>query len=87
MTTYMNHGRWVTHCVDPDCSNAFLSSHVPGKCDRCGQVQPSPDYPIDKVEIERILGERPVPDTRNWLIGETVEDLIKENEGHGVDST
>lgn len=43
-------------------------------------------FPDEKTrrEIESVLSLRPVPDTRNWLPGETIQDLKDENALHGV---
>jgi hypothetical protein len=40
-------------------------------------------YPPNKSKIEDVLRKRPKPNM-NWLPGETVEDLERENEAHGV---
>ena len=42
-----------------------------------------PEFPEEWQEIASTLQERPDPLTRNWLHGETVEDLERENEEHG----
>ena len=39
--------------------------------------------PEEREQIERILNMRPVPETRNWLPHESVDDLIVENIEHG----
>lgn len=41
-------------------------------------------WPKERAEIERVLLARPNPNNRNWLIGETVADLLTENVAHGV---
>ena len=38
----------------------------------------------DRIRIEELLSKRPNPNNRNWLPYETVENLIKENELHGI---
>lgn len=51
-------------------------------------------WPEERPDIEAVLAERPVPGTRNWTPaarpgwsrgrGETVADLVAENEAHGL---
>lgn len=41
-------------------------------------------FPANRAEIERVLLKRPDPETRNWLVGETVADLERENREHGI---
>jgi len=87
MTTfaYHNWGRWVADCADPACPNAEdLERGQAGMvCSFCGQTQPVV-WPADPVAIGRVLASRPVPSTRNWNPGETVDMLIAENIKHGV---
>ncbi len=52
------------------CSNCYL---------QCRAV-----WPEQREAIWDITKQRPVPQTRNWLPGETVDDLRRENEEHGV---
>lgn len=62
----------------------------------CGAEAPV-EWPADAAEIERALERRPVEATRNWFPhdhdlavlaglphGQTVADLLAENEEHGV---
>ena len=42
-------------------------------------------FPKHRAEIENVLLKRPDPVHRNWLIGETVEDLRAENRAHGIE--
>lgn len=41
-------------------------------------------FPAIRVEIEALLNMRPLPENRNWLLVETVNDLLQENIKHGV---
>lgn len=41
-------------------------------------------WPKKRQAIERVLLQRKDPLNRNWLIGETVDDLINENLEHGI---
>jgi hypothetical protein len=52
-------------------------------CANCGRTS-SVEFPVDRKQINKILGRRPVPETRNWFPGETVEDLNVENTVNGV---
>ena len=82
MNAYVNHGRWVADCDTPYCGEAHLAS--PGDvflCGNCGQQSPV-TWPLDKTLIDAALSRRLVPGTRNWLPGETVQDLIIENTEH-----
>ncbi len=97
---YVNHGRWVVECPADNCRGAIdVSERIGGdawvSCDcadrsvcyhgdnRCGLML-SVDWPDDPLEIWRILYRRHDPSTRNWLPGETVEDLKAENLLHGM---
>ena len=88
MTAYMNRGRWVVDCPDPDCSGAGLADHVYvcGNCKRITKVE----WPAERAEVDRLVEVRPVPDTRNWRgpwnPDEPVEALRLENAAHGLDS-
>lgn len=41
-------------------------------------------WPQNRAEIERVLLLRPDPLRRNWLPSETLQDLIDENNAHGI---
>lgn len=100
MTTqaYVNHGRWIADCTDPDCGNAesLELGQSAVLCTNC-QALHSVEWPPDAVDIDMVLERRPVPQTRNWSPaghrqslavgmpqGQTVLDLIRENEGHKI---
>ena len=83
MNAYVNHGRWVVDCPEPYCGGAGLAETVL-VCENCKRVT-QVVWPTNRTDIDRALVPRPVPQTRNWTPGETVEDLLKENEAHGVD--
>lgn len=53
-------------------------------CGNCGMTS-QVDFPDNRDKIDAVLARRPVPQTRNWLPGETVKDLERENKQHGVD--
>jgi hypothetical protein len=95
---YMNQGRWIADC--PFCGGAerlwdgTVQRRKPapfpfglaGGLLHCGYTGSScpVEFPGDKDTIESILGRRPDELTRNWLLDETVEDLLFENLEHGV---
>ena len=79
---YNNHGRWVAECATKYCTEAHLvepgDRFVCANCDRSYDVV----FPDAKHLIDAALERRVVPETRNWVPGETVQDLIVENEQH-----
>ena len=93
--TFVNHGRWIAHCPMPGCPNAehfgkdLSTGHVGGltgarfRCAHCAWVGPA-EWPPNVDDIDRLLRQRPVPATRNWMPGETVHDLLAENIEHGI---
>ncbi len=52
-------------------------------CGNCGLTS-QVDVPDNMAEVEAVLAQRPVSQTRNWLPGETIRDLKAENLLHGV---
>ena len=65
-------------------------------CSFCGQQAPV-DWPANQHEILTVLLVRPMPNTRNWYPrdhpvainfrlphGQSIKELIEENEAHGV---
>jgi len=43
-------------------------------------------FPADLGKIEQVLRERKDIENRNWLATESLEDIVKENKAHGLDS-
>jgi hypothetical protein len=94
-TAWCSMSYWVATCPRPWCINTEW--HGPGPvtgrvgglgaevfhCLRCGLSCPA-DWPDNRDDIERLLTVRPMPETRNWLPGETLEDLFLENVTHGL---
>lgn len=81
-----NCGRWIARCPRPYCTNALaLEREQAGfVCEgglACGMAAPL-EWPADPDAIEAILLQRPVPTTRNWLPGETLQQLLEENAVH-----
>lgn len=88
LEAYVNHGRWVVEC---ECHGAQRVdfNHPVYFCLSCenrafgGRMRPI-IIPENYKEIEAALLLRPDETTRNWLPGETVADLLHENEQHGI---
>jgi hypothetical protein len=80
---YANRGRWVVDC--PVCSDALKLT--PGEplfgCWGCG-TEAEVVWPVNPAAIERLLGMRPLAQSRNWQPGETLHDLLAENVAHGI---
>lgn len=89
LSPQVGQGRWFVRC--PWCPGATILVEEDPRffcCDCCnaavgGRYLPV-DLPPDIREIERVLMRRPDVMTRNWLPGETVADLDRENIEHGV---
>jgi len=83
---FINHGRWMALCPDPDCAGAEVvtSSDRVFMCLSCGNIENKGrlypvKFPTELKEISRQLSKRPRI-YRNWHPHETVEDLARENE-------
>ena len=82
MTAYVNHGRWVVDCPTPYCNEAHLAQpRQRVTCGGCTRTY-TPRFPTDAALIDAVLSRRIVVETRNWVPGETVEQLESENEAH-----
>lgn len=84
---YVNHGRWVADCecggaeiVDPARPTFFCVSC--GNAGHGGQSR-AVEFPDYVAGIEIILAVRPIIN-RNWLVGESLLDLARENKAHGL---
>lgn len=79
---------WVARC--PYCpSQMFVQPGEPFFCPDCalqgnGHKPMAVVWPKERQAIELILLKRDNPMNRNWLTGETVDDLIRENVEHGI---
>jgi hypothetical protein len=92
---YVSWGLWVADCPRPDCRGAEHFGHAPitgavggltqvgFACARCGLVCPS-QWPDNAEDIWRLLQQRPIEETRNWMPGEELADLVAENIAHGL---
>jgi hypothetical protein len=86
---YVNHGRWVADC--PFCASAMLCvPHDPYFwCVECGNYnnQDAPMavvFPANWPDIEQTLEMRRDARNQNWKPPETVDELVQENNDHGV---
>lgn len=94
---FLSWGRWVARCPRPDCHNAEqfgpCGDGTPGGLSGtsfwcrpgyggCG-LRAAVGWPADLEGIEFMTRSRPVA-ARNWLPGETVHDLLRENLEHGL---
>ena len=95
---FMAGGHWVARCPRQGCTNAekygrcddgtiggldgqrFYCRESHGGCGfTCGVT-----WPPNVSDIEKLVMPRPVPGTRNWVPGEDLHDLLKENIEHGL---
>lgn len=88
-------GVWLAFCPRPECSNAEhfgpdpRNGHVGGltgaafQCRACKFECPA-TWPPNVDDIAYVLSLRPVPETRNWSVGERLSDLMTENFAHGI---
>lgn len=85
----VNHGRWIVRC--PFCASAQFASKVDHRffCVEClnetvGRRWVRVTWPADVDAIEVALLKRAGEQTRNWLPGEAVGDLERQNVERGV---
>jgi hypothetical protein len=82
-------GQWAARCPRRDCANcmpldAGQDTFVCDSLGGCGFVAEAVVWPPDPDAIEALLMMRPVFTTRNYVLGETLEDLLAENAEHAV---
>ena len=85
-------GRWLVLCTHDGCASAMLASvELPCYvCPECGSTDVDGKWrpviwPEDRSRGETALLKRPIKDSRNWEVDETVADLEQENDANGVD--
>jgi len=90
----VNHSRWFALCPDERCAGGeVVSPDAPVfMCLSCGNKNNLDKngiirlrqvaFPDDRIELEKVLLERPDPVSRNWYPTETIEDLQEENKRH-----
>ena len=94
-----NHGRWIVTCAwctgaELAGSSGFGLRDLPSApndvflCSNCknnGTGNPVPvAWPPNRQAIEVLLLKRPHTANRNWMPGETVQELARENSDHEV---
>ena len=91
----INEGRWIAECPTHDGGAIVVSQTQPYfLCPTCGSPENAGNwyhiiFPSDKRVIENLLLKRPAKDNfqainRNWKPGETIADLQRENNEHGI---
>ena len=95
---FLSGGLWVAKCPRTGCMNAekmgLCLDGTTGGLDGsrfycreshggCG-LTCAADWPPNVHDIEQVVLCRPVPSTRNWLPGEDLHDLLRENLNHGL---
>jgi hypothetical protein len=83
-----NWGRWISRCPTALCTNAVQITRRQQRFEcaglgSCGWTSPIV-WPDDPEMVEAILGLRPDVSTRNWQLGESLNDLVAENGQHGL---
>ncbi|MEA2703909.1 MAG: hypothetical protein QOD63_1854 [Actinomycetota bacterium] len=80
-------GQWVVRC--DGCRNAQFTARAEPRffCVRClnsthGGQWVAVAWPVDSEKGEAVLLARPLFQSRNWLAGETLADLVAENRAH-----
>lgn len=81
-----NWGRWLIDCSSRYCTSAMqvYPGQVLVTCLDCGTTMGPLIWPADPAGVEALLSMRPDEKTRNWLPGETLQDLLMENVAHGI---
>lgn len=92
---FVSGGIWVADCPRPWCVHADhygpgpMTGRIGGltektfTCLYCGLVCEAV-WPPNAEDIVRLLKQRPQPETRNWLPGEHIDELLMENIAHGL---
>lgn len=83
-----NWSRWVARCPAGLCTNAVQVQRWQPRfvCDGAGGCGWTTElvWPADPEAVEVLLAMRPDAKTRNWVPGETLNDLLADNTTHGV---
>jgi hypothetical protein len=77
-------GVWIVDCHVCRSALAVPVGTTAAECWDCGELLTPIAWPPDPGGIELLLSHRRVRHTRNWLPGETLEDLLAENAEHGI---
>lgn len=87
---WVSMGRWVASCPYEGCGGVTMAEPGwPFMCPAClngavGRTWRAVQWPERAADIEEVLVRRPIPATRNWLPGETVDRLMSENRLAGL---
>jgi len=85
LVAFLNEGMWIVQC--PDCRGAEAAfDECWFFCCSCKNAVTGHKYrrfvfPPHRKQIEELLDLRPLPN-RNWLPGETLDDIKRDNEEH-----
>lgn len=86
LAAFVNDDRWMAMC---ECGEAQVLSRADRRfyCTTCKVGWVRVVWPDDATvaAIEHVLLQRPRPYTRSWHPGQSVQDLIAENQAHGLD--
>lgn len=82
LVAYINHGRWISECLDCHSGIAMHPDWTDGRCFHCGAVYSNVVFPAARAALEEALVLRPALENRNWQPPETVADLLAENKEH-----
>lgn len=80
---FISDGEWLIQC-ECGAGNSVDPAQGLARCGPCGAVHTHVVIPDDREAIEAVLMRRPRDVNRNWLPGETVAELERENVAHGV---
>jgi hypothetical protein len=80
---FISANRWIVLC--PHCRGGIscLPDWDAACCFECGAVLDAISFPENYADIEATLLERPGLYNRNYMIGETLRDLVRDNLEHG----
>lgn len=86
---FLQEGDWIAECPSGCGAAMWIEPGQPFMCAICWNVQIGGRWrmvvwPKDREAIESEILKRPIHVTGNWLPGETVEDLQRENTEHGI---
>jgi len=79
----VDHNTWVVDC-ECGAGNAVDPTWPAAYCFGCGAIHNNVVWPLNRERIEEILLQRVDVTKRNWRIGESEEDLTRENFELGV---
>lgn len=90
VAAYVNHSRWIAECPDGCRWAVVASAQTPlFMCGACGNKAVGGKwrtviFPQDKAAVEFQLLKRAKDENRNWIAGERVADLIRQNAAMGA---